>query len=354
MQRTVESNDDTMATQKALLVGAGGMGKAWGKNLKAHSDRVEFAGWVDLRPDAAAQAAQELELGSTYTGMDLAQAIADVKPDFIVDVTIPEAHHDVTLTSLTAGVPVLGEKPMAHSMQAAREMVAASEKAGKLYMVSQSRRYDKRLWAYRQLIQENLGDLGILNADFYIGAHFGGFRDEMDHVLLLDMAIHSFDQARFLCGADPVSVYCEEFNPSWSWYKGASSATVLFEMSNGLRFTYRGSWCAEGQMTSWECDWRAVGANGTATWDGSDTLVADRVTGDTGFHRTTKAITASAEDADYPFPGGGIAGSLNDFLNALETGSTPHGECHDNIKSLAMVFAAIESAKTGQRVRIEI
>jgi len=30
------------------------------------------------------------------------------------------------------------------------------------------------------------------------------------------------------------------------------------------------------------------------------------------------------------------------------------GECHDNIKSLAMVFAAIESSATGQRVKIEI
>jgi hypothetical protein len=29
------------------------------------------------------------------------------------------------------------------------------------------------------------------------------------------------------------------------------------------------------------------------------------------------------------------------------------GECHDNIKSLAMVFGAIESAATGQRVKIE-
>ena len=41
------------------------------------------------------------------------------------------------------------------------------------------------------------------------------------------------------------------------------------------------------------------------------------------------------------------------FLHALETGATPMGECHDNIKSLAMVFAAIESARTGRRVSIQ-
>jgi predicted dehydrogenase len=45
---------------------------------------------------------------------------------------------------------------------------------------------------------------------------------------------------------------------------------------------------------------------------------------------------------------------LRDFLHALDTGETPMGECHDNIKSLAMVFAAIESAQTGRRVVIDL
>jgi predicted dehydrogenase len=134
-----------MKTRKALLVGAGGMGKAWAKNLKAHADRVEFGGWVDIRPGAAEEAAAEFELSGIHAGDDLGQALAHVKPDFVVDVTVPEAHHDVTLQALAAGVPVIGEKPMATSMAEAREMVAASERAGKLYMVSQSRRYDARI-----------------------------------------------------------------------------------------------------------------------------------------------------------------------------------------------------------------
>jgi hypothetical protein len=339
-----------MATRKALLVGAGGMGRGWGDNLKKHADLVEFGGWVDIREGAAADAADALKLSNIWTGTDLAKALAETKPDFVVDVTIPEAHHDVTLMALEAGVPVIGEKPMAHSMEAAREMVAASEKSGKLYMVSQSRRYDARLRAYRKLI-ERLGALGILNSDFYIGAHFGGFRDEMAHVLTLDMAIHTFDAARYLSGADPVSVYCEEFNPSWSWYKGDASATALFEMSGGLRYTYRGSWCAEGLHSSWEGDWRAVGENGTALWDGHGKLVGETVKErNAGFHNPVDKWEETPEEG-YA---GGIAGSLRDFLNALETGATPQGECHDNIKSLAMVFGAIESAETSKRVPIQV
>ncbi len=335
-----------MTTFTALLVGAGAMGRTWAKNLHDHPD-VQIGGWVDIRPGAAAEAAQAVGLPPLHADTDITSALAKVKPDFVVDVTIPEAHHDVTLAALAAGVPVLGEKPMAATMDQARAMVAASEKAGKLYMVSQSRRYDGRLHAFRRLIAEQIGELGILNSDFYIGAHFGGFRDEMPSPLVLDMAIHTFDAARYLCSADPVAVYCEEFNPSWSWYKGDACATAIFEMTGGLRYTYRGSWCAEGRHTSWESEWRAVGPHGTATWDGHGAPLGEVVVEQSGFH----AKVAPCEVAVESVPGG-IAGSLRDFLHALSTGATPMGECHDNIKSLAMVFAAMESARSGKRIPV--
>jgi predicted dehydrogenase len=236
-------------------------------------------------------------------------------------------------------------------MAAAREMVAASEKSGKLYMVSQSRRYDANLAAYRKLVIDHVGALGILNSDFYIGAHFGGFREEMDSPLVLDMAIHTFDAARYIAQADPVAVYCEEFNPKWSWYRGDVSATAIFEMSNGLRYTYRGSWCGEGLSTTWECDWRAIGAKGTAIWDGAKKIVAESVVKSDGFHSTMVRHEAQGDAEGFHT---GISGSLRDFVRALKTGSTPEGECHDNIKSLAMVFGAMESSRLRQRVPITI
>lgn len=322
------------------------MGKAWARTLNAHPD-VEIAGWVDLKEDAAAEAAQELEIQVAHLGQNYVGALSDLKPDFIVDVTPPEVHHDVTLMALAEGVAVLGEKPMAISLAQAQRMVKASEEAGKLYMVSQSRRYDGRIQGYRGLVSQ-LGVLGILNADFYIGAHFGGFRDEMPSPLVLDMAIHTFDAARYICDSDPKYVYAEEYNPGWSWYQGDACATAIFEMENGVRFTYRGSWCAEGLPTSWESSWRAVGERGTALWDGHDSLQAEVVQATGGFHSEMSPLVGSPSDVKH-----GIEGSLEDFLHALRTGETPMGECHDNIKSLAMVFSAMESSAGGRSVKVE-
>ncbi len=331
----------------ALLVGAGGMGRTWAANLMAY-DAVRLGGWVDLQPEKAVAAAAELSLDGILIGDDLERVIAELRPDFVVDVSVPEAHHAVTLTALAAGVPVLGEKPMAVTMDHAREMVAAAERAGRLYMVSQSRRYNAKLHALRQLVLEHVGTPGILSSDFFIGPHFGGFRETMAHPLLLDMAIHTFDAARYVAGADPVAVYCEAWNPAWSWYNGAACATALFEMSGGLRYSYRGSWCSEGRPTSWEAEWRVVGRHGTATWDGHGVPEAEVAIGTDGFIRSTERhVGRLAQDVPQ-----GIAGSLRDFVDALRTGATPMGECHDNIKSLAMVFAAIESAETGSRVPV--
>lgn len=331
---------------RAILVGAGGMGRAWANNLNQNPS-VQLVGWVDVRPGVAADAASERNINLIYAGTSLDNAVQQVDADFVVDVTPPEIHHDVTLKALRYGLPVLGEKPMATSMEQAKRMVKASEESGKLYMVSQSRRYDGGISAFRSLIREKLGQLGILNVDFYIGAHFGGFRDHMDSPLVLDMAIHTFDQARYISGSDPVSVYADEFNTAWSWYRGDASASALFEMTNGVRFNYRGSWCAEGFPTSWEGDWRAIGAQGTAIWEKNREPNAETVTATGSFHSEVEPTSKPIEEVPV-----GIAGSLHEFLHALATGDTPQGECHDNIKSLAMVFSAIESSRRKERVEL--
>ena len=81
-------------------------------------------------------------------------------------------------------------------------MIAAATRAGRVHAVVQNRRYVEGVRRIREIIADGtLGELTALHADFFIGAHFGGFRDAMEHPLLLDMAIHTFDAARFMSGS---------------------------------------------------------------------------------------------------------------------------------------------------------
>ena len=275
-------------------------------------------------------------------------ALVKCSPDFVVDVAVPEAHHEITRYCLEQRVAVLGEKPLAANLDEARDLVRISERTSTLFVVSQNRRYNTGLAAFKSLLAQRLGGLGQLNAEFYRAPHFGGFRDEMDSPLLVDMAIHTFDAARYVTGADPVSVQCTEFNPPWSWYRGAASAVAEFEFEGGLRFSYEGSWCADGLQTSWESSWRAVGALGSAAWDGATNPIAEvRSSGGEGVE------LERIEAPSVAISGDGIAGSLADFVRALRTGETPMSECHDNIKSFAMVTAALESSSSGRRIAVD-
>jgi len=336
-----------MASERAVVVGAGGISGAWFPPLAA--ENVEVVGVVDLDIERARKRIEEFKLGckaSTRLGATLKKT----QPDFVVDLTVPEAHCKVTCTALRAGYHVVGEKPMASSMAEARRMVKTAEKTGKMYMVSQSRRWVKT--HERIHLAVDGGDLGTVttaNCDFYIGAHFGGFRDEMPSPLILDMSIHHFDLLRYMIGKDPVAVYAREFNPAGSWYKGDVAASCIFEMTDGVIFTYRGSWCAEGCPTSWHGDWRIIGDRGTIVYDHDQEPRGQAVTEKPGgFFRELADLKLPPAKLEFE----GMHAALREMLEFLRTGKGPQTECHDNIKSLAMVFGVIESSRKGRRVPV--
>src|SRR5262249_3697771 len=150
--------------------------------------------FVDIQEASAQRRAQEYGHANAIVSTDLASVLEQAKPDMVFDCTIPESHIDVTLTPLQHGCHVLGEKPMADSPKNARKMVQPAHDANKLYAVIQNRRYDPNIRRLKQFLESgSLDALTSINSDFYIAPHFGGFRDAMKHVLLLDMAIHTFD-----------------------------------------------------------------------------------------------------------------------------------------------------------------
>lgn len=315
---------------RCVLVGAGGMGRKWARVLQASSD-VECVAVVDFNLAAAESAIEEAGLKDCRTAVSLTE-LEDLDIEMVVNATIPEAHRQVTLEAFSRGIPVLSEKPIAPTVADGMALVAAAEAYGTFLMVSQSRRYFDAVTAIKRGLPK-IGELGIISHQFFKAPRFGGFREKMEHVLLVDMAIHPFDLARFLVGSTPTAVYCEDFNPSWSWYEGAAAAHAVFEFSSGVRFGYTGSWCSPGNETSWNGEWRISGSEGTIEWDGED----------------LPRMTVGADEPEVLTPSNSepleIAGALGEFVEALKTGSVPFGEAHRNLLSLAMVEAAITSSE---------
>jgi len=338
-----------MENFKLVVAGCGAMSDVW-IQAATKLPGLSIVGLMDINPDAARRKAEKYAL-NVGTFSALSTAIQKTGANLVFDVTIPDAHESIAVQAMTLGCDVLGEKPLAGSVESARRIVETSRATGRTHAVMQNRRWIPQIVALRNFIRDGqLGELQELHADMFVGPHFGGFREEMMFPLLLDMSIHTFDEARFLSDADPLSVYCHSFNPKRSWFRHDASAVCIFEMSDGLVFTYRGSWCAEGLPADWNGEWRAIGSNGTAKWDGKASLQAQirKPDGKPGFFAEMQDVQIPVVDS----PGNGHLALIEDYLKCLRSGRSPQTICTDNIKSLAMVDGAVQSARHGLKASL--
>jgi predicted dehydrogenase len=330
------------------------MSKGWLRAIKqtpALADAIEIKGLVDLNTAVAETLAAEFGLSGAVIGTDLGEAIERTKADIVFDVVIPAARFAVVSAALKAGCHVLSEKPMATSLAEGAAMIDLAAETGKVHAIIQNRRFISGVRRMRRFVESGvIGDLTGIHCDFFIAPHFGGFREEMDNVLLLDMAIHTFDAARYVADKKPLAVYCVEKNPKGSWYRHGATANATFEFSDDVVFTYRGSWCAEGERTSWESEWRLVGSKGMLTWDGAEHFSAAVAGAEPGLLRGFTPVNVPGPEHDEETRG--HASVIASFVEAIRTGKHPETVSSDNIRSLAMVFGAIESGRTGRRVEI--
>ncbi|HPQ46707.1 MAG TPA: Gfo/Idh/MocA family oxidoreductase [Clostridia bacterium] len=334
---------------KYLQIGCGSISGAWLSALSARSD-VEICGLVDVNIDSAAKRAMEYKLDCPVYD-NLERAIAEQRPDVAIDNVLPEFRLEVAGKCLSSGIHVLSEKPLSDSMKNAKEIIRLSDEYNREFFVMQNRRYNCAMLSFRDILKSGtVGNPGYLSAQFFRESHFGGFRELMDSPLLIDMAIHTFDQARYLLGKDPVSVYCKEYNTDYSWYKGNASATCIFTFEDNIIFNYSGSWSAPGTMDSYDSIWRAMCSKGTVTWNGLE-LPKAYITDPETDQRHPRHMETSIDYTDCLVSG--HAGCINEMIESLEAGRRSSTDCRDNIKSLAMVFAAVRSAKENREVKID-
>ena len=224
-------------------------------------------------------------------------------------------------------------------------MVARARGLGRVHAVVQNRRFISGVRRLRRLIESGtLGELTSLNCDFFIGAHFGGFREEMDNVLLLDMAIHTLDAARYMSGKTPRAVYCLETNPPGSWYRHGAAANAIFEFDDNVVFNYRGSWAAEGANTSWESAWRIVGTKGTIELENAYEYAGPKKM---TIRKDEKIVKIKAYKKVDQF-----APELMYFSDCVLRGKEPEPDATEGLNDVRVIRAIIESAESGRPVAV--
>jgi predicted dehydrogenase len=334
---------------RLLVVGMGGCGRAWVTNALPQVPRVELAGCVDTDPRALERATRDCGVPAEVCFTELDPALDATRPDAVLVATTLPGHVPVARRSLETGRHVLVEKPFAPTVAEGQELVDQAAAEGLTLMVSQNYRFFPAAQAAaEQVLRGELGELHEVDIDF---RHFSALGTDgvpkghhlLEQPLLEDMSIHHFDLLRMVIGAEPLQVWCRAWNPDWSWFAGppVGLATIVFE--NGVEVSYRGSWLSHGPLTPWAGEWRMTFAEGEVTWTSRSLLdddSADRVEIRSRGGEATPVRLVKGRPVDR-------AGSLIEFEDAIVRGHEPESSGRENLRSLALMHAAIGSAAQG-------
>jgi predicted dehydrogenase len=122
-------------------VGAGGLGFHHIRLLRDMPD-VDFVGFVETRPERAAEVAAELNVSV----LDSVETLVE-KSDAITVVVPTPAHYEVAKIALTAGRHVLIEKPIAATLDEADELLAIAARTGALVQTGHIERFNRAIRA---------------------------------------------------------------------------------------------------------------------------------------------------------------------------------------------------------------
>lgn len=338
-------------TIQLIQVGMGGWGRNWAKSVLKTDQNVHLVACVDMEPTMLQMAQQELNIPATACFPTLAAALNEVDCEAVLVTTTLPAHVPVARAALEAGKHVLVEKPFAPTVSEAQQLVELAAHRNLILMVSQNYRYFPAVEVVRNILREGkLGTVGTVNLDFRRysntaprdGSHL---HYNLWQPLLADMSIHHFDLMRFVLGQEPTRVYCQEWNPAWSNFTEPASAAAIISFDGGTVVNYRGSWVSPAPKTGWSGEWHMECAGGEIEWTSRNMPEPDSVT-----VRPLGKRTQRIKLPDYPLTD--RHGSLNAFLQAITSGQEPESSGRNNLKTLALMFTAIESAVSEKPINL--
>lgn len=332
-----------MAIKTCLMMGGGGMAGGWIRNFGDNfSERVKIIGLVDIREDVLEQQADALGLDEGQFFTDFNEACEKVKADFCGIATPPQFHSPMAIAAMEHGMPVICEKPIADTLDAAKAMLRTAQKTSLPCAIIQNYRYAPNKQELVRIRDEGrLGRLqhivGRYACDYRQHGRWGGWRHDMDFGLLVEGSVHHMDMLRFLSGGDCETLIGFGWNPEWSSFKHYSSGMYLMRMNNDIHTFYEGNSTAAGITNCWHQEYyRAEFEEGTVEIAAGNEMKIYRVGQETEVYQATSMARAGHE---YLF---------DEFLHWLDGGQPSATRIEDNIKSFAMIIAAMETTADGQ------
>ncbi len=263
----------------------------------------------------------------------------------VVDITThPDVRPPLIEAALKAGKHVLSQKPYVLDLEVGRRLADLADERGLKLAVNQNGRWAPHFAYMREVIRTGLiGEVSTVDFEIHWDHHWvlGTAFEKVDNLVLYDFAIHWFDIATLFFGERRAQrVYAAAQRSRFQRARPPFLAHAAIEFEHGQATIALNAACAYGQ----EDRTTVIGGLGTIRSVGPN-LLEQNVT----LH--TASGTASPQLEGKWFPDG-FQGAMAELLCAIEDGREPLNSARNNLRSLALCFAAVRSAEEGRAVEV--
>ena len=327
--------------QNVLLIGAGTMGMVHASAYYAMED-VKVVGIVDIRKEQAEQIRGEHD---TKIFQTLEEAVENIERIDVIDICAPTfLHKEYVIKAADLSINVICEKPLAYSLQDAKEMIDyCKEKDVKLFVGHVVRFFPQYSKAKELVKKEAIGEIGIVRTrrggSFPLGWSDWYADQSKSGGVILDLIIHDFDFLRWTFG-EVDRVFAKGLSEKGLEHLDYAIVTLVFE--SGVIAHVEGTWAHQTFSSQFEF----AGKTGIIEYD---SLKEEPV---------LLSIRQSSEEQNgvevpqSPMKKSPYHIELEHFLSCLKSNKTPIVTAEDAYKAMEISVAALESLKTGVPVSL--
>ena len=295
--------------------------------------------------------AREWSVPAVYE--DAEELLQRERPDFVDIITDVATHRQFVELAAYHRIPAICQKPLAPTLADAEAMLTACRQAGVSLSVHENWRWQTPLRELKRVLAS-----GVIGPVFRARMDYCNsfpvfdnqpFLKELEQFILTDMGTHILDVARFLFGESD-RLYCQTHRVHRD-IRGEDAATVMLHQDTGATVTVNLSYASRVEHDRFPEAFVFVEGEQGSVELGPDFWI--RVTTAAGTHsrRCPPPFHAWA-DPRYALVHSSMVACHTDLLRALRTDTPAETVAEDNLKTLRLVFAAYESARTGRAVHL--
>jgi scyllo-inositol 2-dehydrogenase (NAD+) len=326
------------------LIGLGRLGRVYARDLATRIPCTRLAAVADVDSSAVDAVAREFEVPKSST--DPAAVFEDPAVDAVVIVTPTATHRAMVEGAAAAGKAVFCEKPLSISLDEALAIRQAVGQSGVFFQMGFMRRFDRGFAAAKQRL--DAGAIG--DAVVFKSSSRDPYRPSIEYAdprssggLIIDMAIHDFDIARWYMG----NVAAVQAVGGLLAYPELGAVGDIDNAVISLIFE-------SGRLGVID-----VTRNGIYGYDIMAELLGTNGTLRIGYLRETPLMVMTkgqvAHDTVPYFMerfGEAYAVQLENFARNVLDGRQPPITVDDGVEALRVAIAATQAQKTGQRVAL--